>query len=108
MDQSSFERWGAGEDVGVFLGTLAATASVVAVSTAYWSIWRSWKNRRVERDLTMRLGRLRRLNKRLTGIVITLDQRVSAGTGCFGSQKNNFDNPITGHLWYYAPFRYRS
>jgi hypothetical protein len=83
-----------------FLDTLIAGASLAAIITALWSV-RRWRNdRKIERELSMHLGRLLRVNLWLTVVAIELDQKLSAGIGWRGKKTNDMNNPITGHLWY--------
>ena len=57
--------------------------------------------RHAKNTLGQHLYRLRRLDRRLTVLIIEVDQRLSRGIGWFGSSEGNWDNPLVGHMRYF-------
>lgn len=83
----------------VFFSALGALAAITALIGACGAAQRRLRDRRLKSHLVIQLGRLRRLDRRITALVIEVDQAFGSGLGWHGPLAA--PAPISGHMRYF-------
>lgn len=84
--------------VGTFGSTLAALAAILAIVGALAQARHVWMDRRLKAQLDAELGRLLRLDRRLVGLIVEVDQALGRGVGWFGYR--SAPPSLGGHMNY--------
>lgn len=83
----------------MFFSTLGALAAVTALIGASSAAKKSVRDRHLSNRLRIQLWRLRRLDRRITALVIEVDQAFERGLGWRGNR--TVPRPISGHMRYF-------